>query len=283
VPLLLRSVGPAEFKEFAGCTVIPAELMAILAEVVEPDGSPLGSVAQTSSPPEPAQPSLSRRRRWFRRLLCLTVLVGAAYLFRAPLLRGLADGLVVGEPAANPAGVLILNLHALDVAGELSRSHPSCQLLVMDFPPSPVVSMGILPTRVEMFRDAIRRHGLPLDRLTALPSNSWTTWDTARGLGVWLNDHPDESVVVLCNRFDSRCLRYILDTILPAEAAGRVRVQAVADDQYDESNWWQSKKGKLAFFGSYLSLAHAWVHGDDAAERIPWNLDLYELKTRPAP
>ena len=44
--------------------------------------------------------------------------------------------------------------------------------------------------------------------------------------------------------------------VLNAGTAARVQVEGVAHPKYDETNWWRSKDGKLAVFGSYLGLGY---------------------------
>jgi len=39
-------------------------------------------------------------------------------------------------------------------------------------------------------------------------------WDAARSLAAWLNDHPKDSVLLLCSRFRSALMRSVLDDVL---------------------------------------------------------------------
>ena len=54
----------------------------------------------------------------------------------------------------------------------------------------------------------------------------------------------------------------LVDHTLDRADADRVRLQAVADPHYDETNWWQGKEGTLDLFNAYIHLGYIWINGD---------------------
>lgn len=227
--------------------------------------------------------SLPRRRRWLRRLLVLAILVVGLYLCRVPILRGLAGWLVITEPVSKPTAVLLLTFDGFAQAAELRQTCPDCQVIVVEYPPSRLVRMGILPSSFTQAKAIARRTGIPETGVSALEVSSGGTWDVARRLDRWLAEHPDADIAVYCSRFEGRRVRFIYHAVLKPEAAARVHVQGVPNGRYDETNWWQLKEGKLNLFNACVVLAHTWLVGDDRAEETPWDPDQYEQTLPLAP
>jgi hypothetical protein len=257
-----------------------------LAEVAQPVAHEVAQAESPSNGPAPSLPepnSQSPRRLWLRRFLVLAILAVGLYLCRSPILRGLAGWLVITEPAGKPTAVLLLTFDGFAPAAELRRAYPDCQVVVVEYPSSRLVQMGILPARLTEAKAIAQRIGIPESTLSAMESPSGRTRDVARQLDRWLAEHPDAELVVYCSRFDGRRLRFIFNAVLKPEANARVHVQAVQNGRYDETNWWQVKEGKLSLFNACVALAHAWWEGDNTAEEIPWNPDQYERTLPQAP
>ncbi len=94
-------------------------------------------------------------------------------------------------------------------------------------------------------------------------------------LGTWLDEHPDAHVTALCPRLTSARWRYLLSQGLSAGAMLRVRLRAVADPEYDETNWWQHKHGLLNTFNNLVGYAHVRLCGE-SQEKPRWDPDEYE-------
>ena len=78
----------------------------------------------------------------------------------------------------------------------------------------------------------------------------------ARSVQTWLGKTSNATTVLLCDRFESRRWRQILDNALEPEYAESVSVHALPDRRYDETNWWRVEDGLKAIVGEYLKLAY---------------------------
>ncbi len=216
------------------------------------------------------------RRRWLRRLLFALILVGAVYLARGPLLHGAARLLIVEDPPQEVDALVLLDGdHLYETTALLYRNDVSKHVLLIQVPPTRLERMGIMPDPITVARRELTNGGVPESAVEVLATDKPGDWNRARRLRDWLNEHPDARVCVLCDRFNSRRTRYVFDHELGALSA-RVHWRPLTDRRYDERNWYQSKLGAVAFFDSYLSLAHVWVYGDAVGDREEWDPDQYQ-------
>ncbi len=233
-----------------------------------------------SSPLEGPQAVPRQRRRW-RRWLVLGVVVLILYLLRGQLLHGAARFLVDEDPPASPGFVLVLwPGPEVSEAIRLYREEQAEGVLVLTTPPKLSQRLGAVPPDDESAREALVRLGTASEKLQVLPSVGNTSWDHVRRLGEWLDRHPDGRVTFLCKRFQGRKWRYLLDKLLPAAEAGRVRLRPLPSPEYDETNWWHAKEGQLSFFDGVVAYAHVRLAGEGEAAS-PWDPDQYEKTLQP--
>jgi tetratricopeptide (TPR) repeat protein len=122
-----------------------------------------------------------------RRIVVLAVVVAAACIFHAPLLRGLAGFLIVDQPIGdydcvclcawgdNPNGD-----RCYDVAADLYRRKPSCRVLLVAPNPNRLEEIGAIPSLASKTRRALSARGVPQDTVSVLPGERWNDWATAR-------------------------------------------------------------------------------------------------------
>jgi hypothetical protein len=226
--------------------------------------------------PTPARPP----RRWWRRLVVLAVLLGGLYLARAPLLRGLAGLLVVDEPDAGvPTLVLLDGDGMFDEAAQRYRTGQARRLLLFHGKPSRIERLGLIPPHVVRARKALRERGVPADALTVLPQAGRSYRQHFTVLGSWLEEHPEDDVYLLCNRFASRRVRRLVGRVLGSDA-GRVHVLALPARRYTEADWWQHRDGQIDFVSQAVRLAFVVVCGEGTAQGNDWDPDDYEASLR---
>jgi hypothetical protein len=233
------------------------------------------------TPPAPTVLPPSRRRRWIRRLVFALILIGAVYLARAPLLRGVAGFLVVEDAAQNEeveALVLLNGDRLYERAADLYQAGAAKRLLLFQEPPNRLVRMGILPDGVELGRRELLKGDVPENTVEVMAMDKRGDWNRARRLRDWLNEHPEAQVLMLCDRFSSRRTRYLFEHELGG-LSSRVHWRALADRRYDESNWC-NKTGSLSVFNGYLSLGHVRLYGDALGDREEWDPDVYQNNLR---
>ena len=101
---------------------------------------------------------------------------------------------------------------------------------------------------------------------------------TGIGLTEWLDQHADSSILLLCDRFESRRVRSILDQVLPESQSERVRIVGLADRRFDETDWWQSRTGVKSFVDAMLALMHIYAVGLPPVESHSWDPLEYERR-----
>jgi hypothetical protein len=207
--------------------------------------------------------------RWRRRfLVAVVVLVGAAIL-HVPLLRIAAGFLVADERNEDGqyVGLLIGNYGpdgdgCFDEVAKLCRGKPSCGVVVIEPRKTRLVEMGVIPSLTKLSRRELESRGLSPHAIARIVSNGRDAWATAHALNAWLAEHAEGSMTLLCSRFHSAHLRYVLNAVLDPVQAARVRVCGLADRRFDETNWWLTRDGIKAFGDGWLRQFHSWCIGE---------------------
>jgi uncharacterized SAM-binding protein YcdF (DUF218 family) len=233
-----------------------------------------GDTGHTSAP-------TGRRRRWWRGGLLTVLLVGACfYLFRVPILRSLADFLIIDQQG--PADyVLILNGDGrYDRAASLYHSGSAPRILLVESRPKRLERMGFESSSISLTERELAARGVPRDAITVIAGQALNDWDRARQLRDWLESQPTVNVLVLCDLFGGRRLRYIFNEILGAEYVSRVRMNALPDRQFDETDWWHHRPAIVYLFDSYLRLVYDRLSGEDREEWREWDPEEYSKTLR---
>lgn len=159
----------------------------------------------------------------------------------------------------------------LEVTAQLYREGAS-QILLYHCPPNRLERLGILPTgEVSARRELLKRH-VSDDDLVVLSGDSAGRSEIAAALVEWLKENPRETVNVPCDRFSSRAWRIVLRRAADPLILDRIRIIALPNRRFDETNWWKSKPGLRAFANGYLTLAFLWrgpQNEGESAERTP--------------
>ncbi len=231
---------------------------------------------------------LSNLKRVERRkiVLWLALLAGlfSLWLAHAALLRLVALGLVVDQPASRSASVWIHSTEGVypdldqcyDRTVALWQENGKRSILLTWRGPCRLAALGVVSSFGETSRRELTHRGVLEERIVPVGANVATRWEAARAVGWWLRTHPHDTVALLCDRFRSRQWRAILDEVLGSTDATRVTVVALPDSKFDESNWWKSRRGAKDFYNAYCELAYAWLVGEGAFCRWQWDPDQFE-------
>jgi hypothetical protein len=213
------------------------------------------------------------------RLAVVLLVLASLFLGRGPILHAVG-ALLVAEDADEVVTADVLFDLDLDPAQLAQRYRASPRpLLLLRWAPSRLVLTGLVPPACQRVQAALERCGVDRNRVQELPAQAHGFWDGARALHAWLADHPAARVAVLCERFDSRRLRYILDCVLGPDT-GRAAVVALADENIHEANWWRSKAGFFRWFSRLLQLGFTYTQGEGIKQRLTWDLDASERSLR---
>ncbi len=230
----------------------------------------------------PLSGSRNAAYRWRRRLVIGAVIAAAGlacYLGRGPLLRA-AAGLLISEDAGESADVVLPLGDAREFAeaARLCRSGRAAGVLLIPARPDFAQRLGVLPTDEALMRRELARAGVGDEIATTVLGQAGNDWSRFRQLGAWLADHPEMRVRLVSGRLQSARCRHILLAVLPKEAA-RVRLEALARPEYDETNWWSRKEGLLDVCNGWMGYSHILLCGEDE-EKPQWDPDQYEQNLR---
>lgn len=114
--------------------------------------------------------------------------------------------------------------------------------------------LGITPMTDETARRELLQRGFSDDRLQSLPESPVGKSKLVTALSLWLAEHPDRSVHLLCDRFNSRTWDLLVRRAEKSRLKERIAIVPLANRHFDETNWWRSKRGTRAFLNAYLTL-----------------------------
>ncbi|HVW01474.1 MAG TPA: hypothetical protein VHB77_14075, partial [Planctomycetaceae bacterium] len=162
--------------------------------------------------------------------------------------------------------LLVSGDRVYDVAAEFYGADNTRTLLMIGRRSNRLERAGVLEPDVPL--RLLRERGVPPETLTGLECDGLDDWQAAAVLARWLEEHPDAQVALLCDRFDGRRQRWILNSVLSGSSAQRVRVCATRGKHYDETNWHRGGlEGLLGFLNASITLTHAIVTGPSPADR----------------
>ena len=207
------------------------------------------------------------------RLICWSLVFLLAFVFwqwRGPLLQRVACGLTMTWAAKEADYIVIRSADGLhpsvdqcyDAAARLYREDAARRVVLVSARSCPVVRIGAAPTFFDLSRRELATRGVAVEAIICLQTDATTRKGEAVALGEWLDQQVDSSsrCVFLCNGFDSRSWRYLFDRANQQLAAERVDVLGLTNRGIDEANWWRTRHGLTATFGSYAKLAYCYFH-----------------------
>jgi hypothetical protein len=167
-----------------------------------------------------------------------------------------------------------------DRAAQLYQSGSVSGILVLDHRPERLERMGFLPVFTTLTQQELKVLGVPPGSITVIPGETRTDWDRARRLRDWLQGHPGVRLVLLCERFDARRYRHILDNVLGPDSAARIHLLALPHHSYDERTWWRNRLGIAHVFDCYVRLAYVRLWGEDRLEWREWDPEDFKKRLR---
>lgn len=214
------------------------------------------------------------RCRWLRRLSLLLAAMLALYVARAPLLTAVAAGLVMQPATASADWALVLGGdRCFEQVAQLFHSGTIRGVLLIEFMPSRLVRIGVLPPDEELARRELTKHGVPESAIEVVRGRATSFWEAARNLDSWLADRADDRLIITCARFAGREQQLKLSRVFVSERTERLGWLPLVDRRYDETNWWTRKEGVLDVFNSYASLAYVWINGEQPSTWREWDPD----------
>lgn len=192
-------------------------------------------------------------RRWLRRIAGLLVVFGAllliGFVFRAPLLTGLARAWVVNQPATHADAIVILGGGVENrpfAAAKLFHEGVAPMVLYMDVQPGPAEELGVALSERELTRRILMSNDVPASALLAIGTNVASTYDESRAVRAWAKQTGATSIVITTELFHTRRARWIFRHEL-RDVPVKIYIAAVDPVRYKMTNWWHNEEGVIQF------------------------------------
>lgn len=218
--------------------------------------------------------------RWVRLSIAIAAILAILAMLHRPLLRGVAEFLIVDEPIGRTDFMVLLpgsleNKAAIDEAVRRYIAGEAHGIMFFDPPISRAVRCGAWPDRAVGLRRKLTERGVPESAIVVPPEPCRTSREAAHALQNWLQGRPDTRLIVVDRLLRGRYDRRIFESILGAPRIADVRFMAMRGG-VDENNWWHSREGIQLIFQNYAMLAFDWFNGDSAQCRGAWTLEEFE-------
>lgn len=181
--------------------------------------------------------------------LVFVILLGGAWMYREPLLRGVARAWVVDDPVAKADAIVVLG-GGRDwrpfAAADMYLAGQSPVVLVSQPEKSPSQSLLQQPTEAEVNTIVLTAKGVPPAAIQPLGRNVTSTRDEALALREWVVTHHAKDVLIPTDPFHTRRTRWIFQKALEGTGVS-VHMRAVPHPRYTADNWWQQEEGFLGF------------------------------------
>jgi uncharacterized SAM-binding protein YcdF (DUF218 family) len=189
-----------------------------------------------------------------RRSVCVALLAGCCllaglWLFRAPLLTGLAKAWVVNDPAVKADAIVVLG-GGLDTrpfaAARLYHEHFAPKVLYMDVKLNAAARLGVVIPERELTRRIFVSNNIPEGDLEAIGKSVASTYDETQAVRAWVERTGAKSIIIPTDLFHTHRARWIFRRELRDKNI-QVQVEAVQMPDYDTSDWWKHEDGLIAF------------------------------------
>lgn len=203
-----------------------------------------------------------RKRRssvgWIAAAVLLALLIGA-YLFRTPLLTGLAEILIVDSQPLTPADLIFVlngdyNTRPFRTA-ELYQQGYAALVLIARSEETPASELGLVPNETDLSIQVMERQGIPADRIVVLSVQGGvtSTYDEAVALRQYLEIGRQGHVILVTSAFHTRRALWIFQRELSALDV-TLEMVAVPDLHFDQTNWWRNENGLITLNNEYIKL-----------------------------
>lgn len=205
-------------------------------------------------------PTAPRGRRLGAALAAILLFVALLLLLRGPLLRSAARFLTVQDPLEHADAILMF-------AGDIDARPPlTAELFRQGLAPRVVLvrpedraaqRLADVPNESELARRVLIRLGVPDSAITIVPADTpaTSTREEASVFAAYVERTGMQRVIAVTSAYHTRRSRWALRRALESDSV-RVMMAPAEHEGFDETNWWRSEDGLLAYVIEYLKLIH---------------------------
>jgi len=194
-------------------------------------------------------------------LAVLSLGLAALYWAHEPLLIATARALTLDDAEAPADYIVVLGGGAETrpfSAADLYRKGYAPAVLLFTHKTDRVTDLGLAPTHDELYRNVLAFEGVPSTAIQRVPGIVDGSGDEAQMLRRFLVFHPARRVILVTSAEHTLRARWIFRQTL-ADLSVDVRVAAARHLRFDETTWWKTDAGALAYLHEYLKLPFYWL------------------------
>jgi uncharacterized SAM-binding protein YcdF (DUF218 family) len=207
--------------------------------------------------------SPGKKRRW--RIAAVTdavilLLVLLVWLFRAPILTGVAEVLIVNDEP-HPADIIFLLNGDFNTrpfkAAELYKQGLAPLVVIARSEDLPAVKAGLLPNDTDVSVGVLKKAGVPSDKIVVLPFTGGvtSTFDEATALHRYMETTHISRVILVTSSFHTRRAKWIFNRELIGLPV-TLEMVAVPYSSFDQTNWWKNESGLITLDNEYIKLVY---------------------------
>lgn len=192
--------------------------------------------------------------------LCLLLLI-LCFVFRAPVLTGLARLWIVNDPPAKADAILVLGgglEYRPFVAASFYTNGLAPKILMAQPKLSPTAEMGLTVPEYQIAHNVLLRLGVPANAIEMIGTNVSSTREEALAVRQWADQNRARSVLIPTDLFHTRRVRRMFHRALRGSTT-EVRIVAVELPRYNASNWWQHEEGLITFENEVIKSLYYWL------------------------
>jgi uncharacterized SAM-binding protein YcdF (DUF218 family) len=189
--------------------------------------------------------------------VCAALLV-VAWIFRAPLLVGLAKAWIVDDPLVRADAIVILGGGIETRPFEAARLYQKAlapKILIVKPNSGPTSTMGIRSPEADVTEQILLNQGVPKTNIAVSGHDAMNTYDESIAVRDWAGTNRNKSVIIVTDVFSTRRVRWLFRKQLK-DTGVRVFVRAVPVREYKTEDWWQHEQGIVAFQNEVLKYGY---------------------------
>ena len=206
-----------------------------------------------------AKPSKrSRAGKLLFKLLLLACLLATAVVFRAPLLRGLAEAWITSEPMVDADAIVILGGGLQTRPFEAARLYHqglAPKILLLNARRNDTDDLGITTPSTELTRQVLLNKGVPEGAVVVIGEGVASTHDECVAVRAWVETNHAKRIIIPTDPFHTRRVQWFFRKALKGTGA-EIRTEAVTPREYTATDWWQHEEGLIAFQNEVIKFAY---------------------------
>jgi uncharacterized SAM-binding protein YcdF (DUF218 family) len=181
-----------------------------------------------------------------------------AFVFRAQILTGMADYLIVKDDL-QPADVIFLLNSEYDIrpfrAAELYQQGLAPVIAIARSEDSQVVEMGLVPNDTDISVGVMEKLGVPPESIivVTVPGGVTSTFDEAVAFRQYAEAAQVHKFILVTSSFHTRRASWIFRKTL-AGLPIEMEMAAVPYKDFDQTTWWKNETGLIILNNEYIKL-----------------------------